>query len=274
MKTDGTDSQLVPPGRPRTLAWSLLVGLVAGLFGVFAPTALFGTYMEPPPPLLGQPFGYQTIQACGKLVCAPVALNNLALALADYAVFFAVGFLVTLAAETIFEVRGRQRVRFGRDLVPLAFFVIALLVVTLTAGGSIASGASFTQPHWSTPSGVEVYIVPNATLYSGTATMASIQGAAHLDISLVNYYWKSESMPAKITLTTGNGTEISSVYQCPSRSSCIPLGMIEVKPYSITNFDQPTTAFYFGSAVVKGQNYSLVVTTSQFTMNFGPMTAQ
>lgn len=274
MKVEGYDSQLPSSGRPKVLTWSVLVGLVAGLFGVSAPTALFGTYMEPPPPLLGQPFGYQAIQACGKLVCAPVALNNLALALADYAIFFMVGFWVTFAAETIFGARGKQRSRFRRNLGPLTFFIIALLIVALTAGGSIASGASLTQPHWSTPSGVEVYILPNATLYSGTATTASLQGAAHLDISLVNYYWKSESMPANITLTNGNGTEISSVYQCQSASSCTPLTTIEIKPYSITTFDLPTTAFYFGSAVAKGQNYSLVVATPVFTMNFGPMVAQ
>ena len=274
MKVEGLDSQPPLPGRSRALIWSALVGLVAGLFGVSAPTALFGTYMEPPPPLLGQPFGYQTIQSCDKLVCAPVALNNLALALADYAICFAAGFLVTFAVEIIFVARRMPRSRAGRNSVPLALFIIAVLVVALTAGGSVASGASLTQPHWSTPSGVEVYILPNATLYSGTATTSSFQGAAHLDVSLVNYYWKSESMSVNITLTTGNGTGISTVYQCQSMSSCTLVTAIEIKPYSITTFDQLTTAFYVGSAVVKGQNYSLVVTTPEFTMNFDTLVAQ
>jgi len=58
--------------------------------------------MEPVAPLLGQPFGYQTIRTCtALLVCAPVTLNDLPVALADHAVYFAVGLVVTLLAQII-----------------------------------------------------------------------------------------------------------------------------------------------------------------------------
>jgi len=267
MQVKGPDSQL--PGRPGGLVWSTLVGLVSGLFGVSAPTALYGLYLEPPPPLLGQPFGYQTIQTCSSLVCAPVALNNVPLAVADYAICFAVGFLVTFAVEIFFVARHKQQGRLGRNAVPLAFFIVAVLVVALTAGGSFANGASLTQPHWPTPSGVEVIALNNVTLYSGTATTASLQGSAHLGITFVNYYWKSESLPANITLATTNGTVISSVYQCPSPSSCNPLTTIEIpNPYSTMTFDQPTTAFYFGSVITKGEGYSIAITTPGIIMHF------
>ena len=268
LKVEGSVSQQPPPELPRALSWSALVGLVAGLFGVSAPTALFGLYMEPPPPLLGQPFGYQTIQACSKLVCAPVALNNPALALADYATYFAVGFLATFAAEIVFVASRRQRGWFGRHLAPI-FFTLAVLVVAVAAGGSFASGASFTQPHWPSPSGVEFYALMNVTLHSGTATAAPLQGTAHLDITFVNNYWKSESIPANVTLATTNGTVASSAYLCVNPSSCSPLTAIEIpKPYSTITFDQPSTAFYFGSAVVKGQTYRIVITTPAITMQF------
>jgi hypothetical protein len=275
MQVKGLDSQLSLPGRPRMLMWSLLVGLVAGLFGVSAPTALFGVYMETPPPLLGQPFSYQTIQSCSKLVCAPVALNSPALALADYAIYFAVGFLVTFAFGIIFVASHKPRSWFGRNVVPLALFIIAVLVVAVAAGGSVANGASLTQPHWPTPSGVEVYALTNVTLYSGTATTASLQGTAHLDITFINYYWNGESIPANITLTAGNGTVISSVYRCPTPSSCTPLTTIEIpNAYSTMTFDQQTTAFYFGAAVVKGQSYSLAINMPGIIMHFGTGIAQ
>lgn len=269
MQIEGPGLQLPPTRRPKVLVWSLLVGLVAGLFGVSAPTALIGTYMETPPPFLGQPYSYQTLQSCSKLVCTPVALNNTALALEDYAIYFAVGFLVTLAAQIVFGTRRKQRRSwFGRNLVPASLFIVAALVVAVAAGGSVASGASFTQPHWPTPSGVEVYALNNATIYSGTATTASVQGTAHLDITFVNYYWKSESFPANITITAANGTVISSVYQCQTPTSCSPLKTIEIpRPYSAFTFDQPTNAFYFGSDIVRGQDYRLVLTTPILTMN-------
>lgn len=275
MKIKVHDSELPLPGLSRALVWSMLVGLVAGLFGVSAPTASFGTYMETPPPLLGQPFGYQTIQDCSKLVCAPVVLNNLTLALADYAIYFALGFLATFVVEIISVARREQRSWFGRNLVPLSFFIIAVLVVAAAAGGSIANGASLTQPHWPTPSGIEVYALSNVTLYSGTATTMSLQGTAHLDITFVNQYWESESIPIEVTLATANGTVISSAYQCSNPSSCSTLTTIEIpRPYSTTTFDQPTTAFYFGSAVVKGQDYKLAVALLGTTMNFDTNVAQ
>jgi hypothetical protein len=260
----------------RIVLWSTAVAAVAGLFGVVAQNPT-GMYMETPPPLLGQPFGYQSIRACAALICAPVAQNNLPVALADYAVYFAVGFAVALLAQMVLVHRWSSAAGFGRNLVPASFLICALLIVAGAADQSVAAGASLTQPHWPTPSGVEANPLMNVTLYSGAATTPSLQGTAHLDISFVNYYWQSQNVPISVTLTMPNGSEIASVYQCQNPNSCSQVSSLLLpKPYSEINLNQPTTAFYFGSAIVQGVGYRLAVSVygGAMIMHFGTTTAQ
>ncbi len=262
--------------RLRIVLWSTAVAAVAGTFGVVAQNPT-GMYMEPPPPLLGQPFGYQTIRTCTALVCAPVAQNDLPVALADYAVYFAVGFAIALLAQMVLATRWSSSGGFGRNLVPASFLVAALLVVAAAAGSSGAAGASLSQPHWSTPSGIEVYPLMNVTLYSGTASTPSLQGTAHLDISFVNYYWQSLSVPLSVTLEMPNGIEITAVYQCQTQNSCSQVSTVLLPdPYSELTLNQPSTAFYFGSAIVNGTGYRLAVSVFGGAMvaHFGTTVAQ
>ncbi|MGA2875327.1 MAG: hypothetical protein ABSE82_07285 [Nitrososphaerales archaeon] len=262
--------------RLRIELWSVTVAAVTGIFGVAALT-FTGMSMEPVAPLLGQPFGYQAIRTCVALVCAPMALNDLLVALADYAVCFAVGFVVTLFAQIILAARWSRKDGIGRNLVPASFLVIALLIVAAAANGSVAAGASLSQPRWPTPSGIEAYPMNNVSLYSGTASTTSFQGTAHLDISFINYYWQGQTVPVSVTLTTSNGTVISAVYECQSLNSCSQVSALLLpKAYSEFTLNQPTTAFYLGSAIVKGANYTLSVSMFGGAMitHFGTTAAQ
>ncbi len=261
--------------RLRIMLWSIAVAAVAGAFGVVAQT-FTGVSMEPVAPLLGQPLGYQTIRACAAIVCAPVAQNNLLVALADYGLYFAVAFAIALLAQMVFARRWSTGKRFGQKLVPASFLICALLIVAGAADQSTAAGASLSQPHWPTPSGVEADPLGNVTLYSGTASTPSLQGTAHLDISFINYYWQSLSVPLSVTLEMPNGTEITAVYQCQNPISCSQVSALPLKPYSEVNLNEPTTAFYFGLAIVNGTGYRLAVSVfgGAMVMHFGTTTAQ
>jgi hypothetical protein len=231
--------------------------------------------MELTAPLLGQPFGYQTIRTCAAIVCAPVAQNNIPVALADYALYFVAGFIVALAAQTILLIRPPSSSWILRNGVALILLFMVLSIVAGAANSSEAAGASLTQPHWPTLSGTEAVPLGNVTLYSGTASAPSLQGTAHLDISFINYYWQSLSVPLSVTLTMPNGTEITAVYQCQSPNSCSPVSALPLKPYSEVNLNEPTTAFYFGSAIVNGTGCRLAVGVfgGAMVMHFGTTVA-
>jgi hypothetical protein len=273
--TNGVEARRGISAKLRILLWSTVVAAVAGFLGVAAETST-GMTMEPVAPLLGQPFGYQTIQTCAAIVCAPVAQNDLSVALTDYAVYFAVGFAIALLAQMVLAKRWSSRGGFGRNLVPTSLVICALLIVAGTAALSSEAGASLSQPHWPTPSGTEAVPLGNVTLYSGTASAPSLQGTAHLDISFINYYWQSLSVPLSVTLTMPNGTEITAVYQCQSPNSCSPVSALPLKPYTEVNLNEPTTAFYFGSAIVNGTGYRLAVGVfgGATVMHFGTTVAQ
>ena len=199
-----------PPAKaPRIMPWSILIGLIGGIFGLVAlDLPLFAVYMESPPPLLGQPVGYQMLPTCNYgpySVCPPNVSNNIALASLDFVICFAIAFFAALVILRAFLPRLVSRSVWRRNALPAVLLVITLLVVSFAAAGSVAQGASLSQPHWPTPSGVEVFPL-NMTIYSGTASSPTFQGTAHMTLILANYHWTDLNISISVSVTGPNIT--------------------------------------------------------------------
>ena len=247
-----------PPKAPRIMFWSILIGLIGGVFGLVALNLpLFAVYMEPPPPLLGQPIGYQVLPTCNfgpYSVCPPNVSNNIALASLDFVICFAIAFFVALVILRAFLPRLVSTSVWKRNALPAVLLVITLLVVSFAASGSVAQGASLTQPHWPTPSGVEVFPL-NMTIYSGTASSPTLQGTAHMTLILTNYHWTDLNVSISVSVTGLNITQPISIYQCSSPVSCHTFSTVIVPPYTAFGLDSSTTALYFGNQIEKGAEY-------------------
>jgi hypothetical protein len=248
----------------RILLWSALIGSVAGAFALVTLSTIFGMYMEVPPPLLGQPFAYQALQPCNAglyEVCPPAVINNVALAIFDYASVFLIAFLgAYLTQRALFPITSHYENSIKRNVVPIVLLVIALLFTSLSANQSISSGASLSQPHWPTPSGVSLDL-GNISLYSGPATTSRSAGA-RMDIRLLNYHWTSQTVTiSNLRLGYYNETINPPIYECESVRSCAINSTFVVAPYSST-----VVPFYLGYPIQKGAEYSYNFT---ITSNMG-----
>jgi len=257
----------VPSFGVKSILWkSAALAAVAGLYGIAnVNESFFAVYAEVPPPLLGNPFVYQTLPNCDAgqyVVCPPLVQNNVLLAAIDFFVFFAVCFAVVF--PILYKSRFHSTFKNGivkRNSIAVTFLVIILILVSLTTLGSTIQGASLVEPHWPTPSGVEVYPL-SYTLYSGSATNPSTQGTAHMDLTLANYHWTPVNASFSISLARGltnHSTNTVGIYQCPTPSTCMPVSSVTVPPYSSLNLTSASTSLYFGTAVQKGEYYSIQV---------------
>lgn len=252
----------------RRVIWkTAVVSVVGGLYGVFSINfALFtGIYAESPPPYLGNPFIFQSISYCnaGRLVvCPPLADNSYFIAAVDFLIFFGLCFGVVFAA--LYKLRFNVALKpgfLGRNSVLISIFLVVLTLVFLSATASASSGASLTEPHWPTPSGVEVFPL-NFTLYSGTGSDISRQGSAHMDLTLANYHWTAANVSFIISLGNGlsnHSTNPVSFFECPLPAKCKHFGSVMVPAYSSLNLTSSTSALYFGIPVVKGEYYSISI---------------
>jgi hypothetical protein len=210
-------------------------------------------YMEPPPPLLGLPITYQTLTPCnpGPLgVCAPMVVNNVSLAFADFATWFVVALAFTFLVLYALSRNSLSSSR-AKYALPLALLIVITIIVSFSAYGSISSGASLAQPHWATPSGVEWYSA-NSTLYAGPQTTYALQGA-HFDIRILNYHRTDETIILSFfQLTSSSGTVFQPrIYQCQTANSCEINSSNVVPPYSSMSI-----TFYLGAPIQKGMEYS------------------
>ena len=220
--------------------------------------------MEAPPPLLGQPFGYQTLVTCNggpNFVCPPEVQNNLATASMDFVICFSVAFAASFAILLGLRSRLASRSSLGRNALPATLLLITIVAVSLTGFGSVASGSSLVQPHWPTPSGVEVF-PSDITIYSGSASTPYTQGTARMTLILENYYWTSLNASVLLTLTGPNLESQTNVtiYQCPSPSSCLVVSGITIPRYYALSLNATTTALYLGIQIEKGQTYQYELT--------------
>jgi hypothetical protein len=253
----------------KSVLWkSIALAAVGGLYGIVdVNIPFYAIYAEAPPPLLGNPFVYQIFSNCNTgpyAVCPPLVHNDLLLVAIDFLAFFSLCFAV--AFLILYKLRFSSALKkgvLGRNSVTITIFVILLAVISLTAFGSVSQGASLVEPHWQTPSGVEVYPL-NYTLYSGSATNSSDKGTAHLDIDLANYYWTP--LNASFSISVGRGSSNNDitlnaveVYQCPTPSSCRQVSSIMIPPYSSLNLTSSNNSLYLGMPIQKGALYSIQI---------------
>ena len=250
-----------PMKKQTILLWSILIASVAGTFGLTTLNEAFGMYMEPPPPLLGQPLAHQILEPCNQAplgVCPPLVVNNIELGMFDFTLCFLIAFigayliLLGLASTT-----SRYENSIKRNVVPIVLLVITLLFVSLSVNESISSGASLSQPHWPTPSGI-TFSLGNISLYAGGATTSTSEGA-HIDLRILNYHWTPQTITLSfIQLKSSNGTAIyPSIFECQSASSCETNSSFVVAPYSAT-----VVPFYIGSSIQQEMLYSYNFTIS------------
>ena len=162
--------------------------------------------------------------------------------------------------------------------VPHLTAILACLVVVLIVLASV-SVLEYTQIQGldSRPmdTGVSVNGNGNATLYSGTASTPTSQGTAHVDLTFV-YTTASVPIPIFLTATSPNGTSIP-VYQCQSATSCTVPSIVYLKPFTGAG-GMETLSFYFGSAIVRGMNYTCSSTVIALggvsSIIWGPLKAQ
>ncbi|HZW55779.1 MAG TPA: hypothetical protein VFF30_05770 [Nitrososphaerales archaeon] len=256
--------------------WSALIGSVAGSFGLVTLNTAFGMYMEPPPPLLGQPLAYQSLQTCNRVpleVCPPLVMNDIGLAAMDFTLCFLIAFIgASLILLALASSASHSQSVVKRNVVPIVLFIITILIVSLSLSGSISSGASLTQPHWPTPSGI-TFGLGNVSLYGGTATTPTSEGGAHVDIRVLNYHWTAQTITlTSILFKSSNGTTINpTVFQCQSATSCEVNSSFIAAPYSAT-----VLSFYLGSPIQKGAqyscNFSITSNLGGFISSFSPPT--
>ena len=240
--------------REFSLVWSIVVAAFSGLFGLTTLSTAFGMYMEAPPPLLGFPFVDQTLQTCNAQgqyrVCPPVVINDPGIAIFDFGIFFVIGFAI--ASMILYASSGwtSHSSLFKRNIAPVVLLAITILLVSLSVNGAISSGASLTQPHWPTPSGV-TFGLGNFTLYSGSATTSSSQGA-HIDLRVMNFHWTNQTIVLSNIVLWSNGTKFSPVvYLCKSTTSCEASSNVVMPPYTST-----VIRYYLGSSIQSGAQYS------------------
>jgi hypothetical protein len=266
---------LFPKNQKRILIWSAVIAVMGGIFGLVALDYWpFGMFMEVPPPFLGQPIPYQSLVYCNQAVCPPLVVTNYVIAAIDYFLCFVLTFVVAFSIQkALVIVPSHSQGVIKRNIVPVVLIVITLLATSSAAWLSFSSGASFTEPHWSTPSGM-TFNLDNITLFSGPATTPSSEGA-HFDMSLVNYHWTDQYLIVSFVNLKAlpNGAVIyPAVYQCQSPSSCEQNSTVDLAPYSIRNI-----SFYLGSPVQRGveysYNFSIVSQLGTSIMSFDNITA-
>lgn len=262
---------------PRATVWSILIAAIGGVFGLVAlDFPLFGMYMETPPPLLGQPIGYQTIPNCNAgpfSVCVPFVHNSILIASIDFIICFGVTLIIAYGILRGFASHFSSSNILKRNSLPALLSLIALLVVSSSAAGSVMSGASLAVPHWPTPSGVEVYPL-NMAIYSGSSSTPSSQGTARMTLILANYYWTDLNISIAVSISGSNISQPVSVYQCINPTSCKTFSSINVPPYTALGLNSTKTALYLGIQVEKGANYHYQLNlTGEGLISNGDLTA-
>ena len=104
-------------------------------------------FIETPAPLLGQPFGYQSVPVCMQ-ACPPLVANNIGFVAIDFFICFVIAFIVAYWIQPGFlSPTSLAHSRIKRNIVPIVLLVITLLLVSSAASLSISSGASLSEPH-------------------------------------------------------------------------------------------------------------------------------
>ena len=206
----------------RIFLWSLCIASIGGIYGLVSlDFPMFALYSMTPPPLLGQPFGYQTLPTCNsQTVCPPVVQNSFAVASTDFAICFSITFLIISALLLAFRHNLLASTSiWKRNALPASLMVIVMLIVSVATSGSVSSGASLSQPHWA-PGVMDEYIL-NITVSSGTPSSETSQGTARMNLILASDYWTNQNVSVSVTVRGSNSSAIPvSLYQCPNPQTC------------------------------------------------------
>lgn len=130
----------------------------------------------------------------------------------------------------------------------------SLSAANSTSSSSLLSTLASSQSNTSAAS--EITVV-TARLIAGSATNATFQGTASIQVVLSN--GGPETAITSISIVRVPAVVRPQIFQCSSSASCSPISSPVVGGNTDTNFTSATRAFFVGAAVSAGVPYGYVI---------------